>query len=180
MPGLSTLEALRPATARPNVGRPHRTSRDNTTTASSDGPIGSCNGNTFTERPAARSLLLSLSLDNQGPLMGGRHVPTRQVFYRITKATSETNGSWCIAKTGAKVSKLQAALDYACGHGADCAPIQPGALCFEPNTIAAHASYAMNALYQHFEKKPTNCDFGGSAMLTSSDPSHGNCVYPGK
>ncbi|OWM89175.1 hypothetical protein CDL15_Pgr010461 [Punica granatum] len=88
----------------------------------------------------------------------------------ITKAASEPNGSWCIAKTEAEVTKLQAALDYACGHGADCAPIQPGAPCFEPNTIAAHASYAMNALYQHSEKKPTDCDFGGSAMLTSSDP----------
>ncbi|PKI63062.1 hypothetical protein CRG98_016549 [Punica granatum] len=72
MPGLSTLEALHPATARPNVGRPHWMSRNSTTTASSDGPTSSCNGNTSTERPAARSLLLSL--DNQGPLMGGRHI----------------------------------------------------------------------------------------------------------
>ncbi|OWM89176.1 hypothetical protein CDL15_Pgr010462 [Punica granatum] len=98
----------------------------------------------------------------------------------IHSAISEPNGSWCIAKTGAEVSKLQVALYFACAHGADCAPIQPGALCFEPNTIAAHASYAMNAFYQLSEKKPTDCDFGGSAMLTSSDPSHGNCVYPGK
>ncbi|PKI38967.1 hypothetical protein CRG98_040641 [Punica granatum] len=81
MPGLSTLEAFRPATARPNVGRPHRASRNNTTTASSDSPTGSCNGNTSTERSAARSLLLSFH--NQGPLMGGRHVNRVEQINRV-------------------------------------------------------------------------------------------------
>jgi hypothetical protein len=64
---------------------------------------------------------------------------------------------------------LQANLDFVCGWGIDRGPIQPGGACFEPNTIASHAAYAMN-LYQTSDKNPWNCDFSQSAIFSSNNP----------
>jgi len=43
--------------------------------------------------------------------------------------------------------------------------------CFEPNTIASHAAYAMNLLYQTAGRNPWNCDFSQTATLSSNNPS---------
>ncbi|KAI4295531.1 hypothetical protein L6164_035570 [Bauhinia variegata] len=86
---------------------------------------------------------------------------------------------WCVPKAGVSDAQLQANLDYACSHGIDCGPIQPGGACFEPNTVASHAAYAMNVYYQTVGKNPWNCDFSQSATLTSQNPSYNACVYPG-
>ncbi|KAK4284706.1 hypothetical protein QN277_001499 [Acacia crassicarpa] len=86
---------------------------------------------------------------------------------------------WCVAKAGVSDAQLQANLDYACSHGIDCGPIQPGGACFEPNTIASHAIYAMNLYYQTQGKNPWNCDFSQTATLTSQNPSYNACTYPG-
>ncbi|XP_054786211.1 glucan endo-1,3-beta-D-glucosidase-like [Prosopis cineraria] len=86
---------------------------------------------------------------------------------------------WCVAKTGVSDTQLQANLDYACSHGIDCGPIQPGGACFEPNTVASHAAYAMNLYYQTQGKNPWNCDFSQTATLTSQNPSYNACTYPG-
>ncbi|ERN10048.1 hypothetical protein AMTRI_Chr06g194910 [Amborella trichopoda] len=86
--------------------------------------------------------------------------------------------SWCIARSNGGEQALQAALDYACGMGADCAPIQPNGLCYLPNTMQAHASYAMNSYYQRKGNAPGSCDFGGNAVVAMTDPSYGSCVYP--
>lgn len=79
--------------------------------------------------------------------------------------------TWCVAKAGVTEEEMQASLDYACGQGIDCSPIQPGGACFEPASIASHATYAMNLLYQNSDKNPLNCDFSHTATLTSADPS---------
>ncbi|XP_073025337.1 uncharacterized protein [Primulina eburnea] len=95
----------------------------------------------------------------------------------ITTPPTSSSGSWCIADPTASQTVLQVALDYACGYGgADCSAIQPGALCYDPNTLRDHASYAFNEYYQ---KNPisTSCEFGGAAQLSYTDPSHGNCRY---
>uniref|UniRef100_A0A0A9DAD8 X8 domain-containing protein n=1 Tax=Arundo donax TaxID=35708 RepID=A0A0A9DAD8_ARUDO len=90
------------------------------------------------------------------------------------------SAAWCIARSGASQKALQAALDYACGPagGADCAPIQSSGLCYLPNTLAAHASYAFNSIFQRSRAAPGACDFAGTATITLTDPSYGSCTYP--
>lgn len=83
-----------------------------------------------------------------------------------------TSSKWCVPKTsGVSDAQLQENLDYACGHGIDCSPIQPGGACFDPNTVASHAAYAMNLYYHTVGTDPINCDFSQTATLTSTNPS---------
>lgn len=94
-----------------------------------------------------------------------------------TTTPASSGGSWCIANPGASETALQVALDYACGYGgADCSALQPGATCYNPNTLRDHASYAFNDYYQK-NPVPTSCVFGGSAQLTNNDPSSGSCRF---
>lgn len=78
---------------------------------------------------------------------------------------------WCVAKPTVPDSIIQEALDYACGSGADCKSIQPKGPCFQPNTLFAHASYAFNSYWQKSKQAGGTCDFGGTAMLVTIDPS---------
>ncbi|KAK7331466.1 hypothetical protein VNO77_25691 [Canavalia gladiata] len=88
--------------------------------------------------------------------------------------------SWCVAKIGAKEEELQRALDSACesGGGSDCGPIQPDGVCYIPNTLQAHASYAFNSFYQRNARAPDSCLFAGTSTIAQTDPSYGSCVYP--
>ncbi|KAL2644176.1 hypothetical protein R1flu_011763 [Riccia fluitans] len=95
-----------------------------------------------------------------------------------TSQPFDTAGTWCIANPAADPVALQNALDYACGSGgADCAPIQNGGLCYQPDTLPAHSSYAFNQYYQTQKKGGGTCDFGGTAQLTAQNPSSGTCVF---
>ncbi|KAL5562971.1 hypothetical protein UlMin_032718 [Ulmus minor] len=96
----------------------------------------------------------------------------------VTPSPKPTASNWCVPKAGIPEAQLQANLDYACGQGIDCGPIQPGGACFEPNTLASHAAYAMNLYFQTSAKNPWNCDFSQTATLTSTNPSYNACVYP--
>nr|TKR79207.1 hypothetical protein D5086_0000275460 [Populus alba] len=85
---------------------------------------------------------------------------------------------WCLPKTGADVEALQRNIDYVCGLEAEyCKPIQEGGECFLPNTVKAHAAFAMNAYYQGTEKNGYDCDFEQTAAISNVDPSYGNCKY---
>ncbi|XP_010256938.1 PREDICTED: glucan endo-1,3-beta-glucosidase-like [Nelumbo nucifera] len=84
---------------------------------------------------------------------------------------------WCVPKAEASDEALQANINYVCGTGVDCKLIQPGGNCFDPNTIRSHASYVMNAYYQTAGRHSFNCDFSHTAVLTTTDPSHGTCQY---
>jgi hypothetical protein len=83
-----------------------------------------------------------------------------------------TGSTWCVAESAAKKSVLMTALNYACGSGgADCVPIQPGQVCFQPNTLVSHASWAFNSYWQTYKGGGGSCSFGGAAILTTVDPS---------
>lgn len=80
--------------------------------------------------------------------------------------------SWCVASENISKEKLQAGLDWACGEGqADCRPIQPGATCYNPESLVAHASYAFNSYYQKMARAVGTCDFGGAAYVVTQSPS---------
>ncbi|KAE9601221.1 hypothetical protein Lal_00024089 [Lupinus albus] len=113
----------------------------------------------------------------QSPDTLGQNPTTPNTSPTTPTSSSVGGGQWCVANQGASDTALQVALDYACGWGgADCSPIQPSATCYNPNTLRDHASYAFNDYYQK-NPAPTSCAFGGTASLTSNDPSSGSCHY---
>ncbi|KAJ6988221.1 hypothetical protein NC653_021220 [Populus alba x Populus x berolinensis] len=95
-------------------------------------------------------------------------------------ANDTTNQTFCVAKEGADPKMLQAALDWACGPGkVDCSYLLQGQPCYEPDNVVAHSTYAFNAYFQMMAKSPGTCDFKGVATITTTDPSHGSCIFPG-
>ncbi|XP_054808842.1 glucan endo-1,3-beta-glucosidase 3-like [Prosopis cineraria] len=95
-------------------------------------------------------------------------------------ANDTTNQTFCVAKNDADPKRLQAALDWACGPGkVDCSSLLEGQPCYEPNNVVAHATYAFNSYYQMMAKSTGTCDFKGVASVTTTNPSHGSCIFPG-
>ncbi|KAI9126131.1 hypothetical protein K1719_002552 [Acacia pycnantha] len=95
-------------------------------------------------------------------------------------ANDTTNQTFCVAKNNVDIKMLQAALDWACGPGkVDCSVLLQGQPCYEPNNVVSHATYAFDAYYQKMDKSSGTCDFKGVAIITTTDPSHGSCVFPG-
>ncbi|XVF47909.1 hypothetical protein PTKIN_Ptkin03bG0147800 [Pterospermum kingtungense] len=88
-----------------------------------------------------------------------------------------SNKNFCVPKVDASYAQLQSNLDYACGQGIDCTPIQPAGACYEPNTVRSHAAFAMNSYYRTKGQSYQNCDFAGTGVITTADPSYGNCHY---
>ncbi|XP_062159296.1 glucan endo-1,3-beta-D-glucosidase [Alnus glutinosa] len=124
---------------------------------------------------------VGLSKSSQTPSASTPKTPVTPSPTPVTPSPKPKKAAWCVPKGGVSDAQLQTNLDYACGQiGMDCGPIQPGGACFEPNTIASHAAYAMNLLYQTAGRNPWNCDFSQTATLSSNNPSYNNCVYPGE
>ncbi|KAJ0044547.1 hypothetical protein Pint_05101 [Pistacia integerrima] len=78
---------------------------------------------------------------------------------------------WCLPKRGAEIEALQSNIDYVCGLGLDCGAIQVGGSCFLPNTVRAHAAYAMNVYYQAMGRNDYDCDFKQTGAISDVDPS---------
>ena len=91
-----------------------------------------------------------------------------------------TDRTFCIASDDADEKAVQAAMDWACGPGrSDCTAIQPGQGCYEPNDVRSHASFAFDTYYQSQDKAAGSCYFQGAGMVTTTDPSHDTCIFPG-
>ncbi|RWV84285.1 hypothetical protein GW17_00054009, partial [Ensete ventricosum] len=78
--------------------------------------------------------------------------------------------TWCIANPVASPAALQKDLDRLCGGGVDCHTIQPGGVCFQPNTVADHVSVAYNLYFKAHQSQPSACSFGSNTLLTVTDP----------
>ncbi|XP_037427557.1 PLASMODESMATA CALLOSE-BINDING PROTEIN 2-like [Triticum dicoccoides] len=95
------------------------------------------------------------------------------VFALSTEASSAAGSSWCVCKPELPAAALQKTLD--------CAPLLPGGQCHSgTDTVATRCSYAANSYYHNAKANGggATCDFGGTATLTSTDPSSGTCRYP--
>ncbi|PIN08367.1 Glucan endo-1,3-beta-D-glucosidase [Handroanthus impetiginosus] len=88
-----------------------------------------------------------------------------------------TTALWCVAKASVPDPIIQEAMNYACASGADCDQIQPSGSCYQPNTLFAHASYAFNSYWQRTKVAGGTCDFGGTAVLVTVDPSYDGCHF---
>ncbi|CAN6279850.1 unnamed protein product [Urochloa humidicola] len=113
-----------------------------------------------------------VEFENGGPGGSGSGNPPSGV--KVT-----TGEAWCVANAMVGEERLLAALNYACGEGgANCKAIQPGAACYEPNTMVAHASYAFNDYYQRKGRSIGTCDFAGAAYVVNQPPKMGKCDLP--
>lgn len=98
----------------------------------------------------------------------------------LVLANDTTNQTYCVAKDGVDEKMLQAALDWACGPGkVECGVLQQGQLCYDPDTVGSHASYAFNAYYHKMGMSAGSCYFNGVAAITTTDPSHDACKFSG-
>ncbi|KAK6774090.1 hypothetical protein RDI58_029329 [Solanum bulbocastanum] len=84
---------------------------------------------------------------------------------------------WCVAKPSVPDPIIQEAMNYACASGADCDQLQPNGSCYQPDTLFAHASYAFNSYWQRTKMAGGTCDFGGTAILVTVDPSFDGCQF---
>ncbi|KAL6654437.1 hypothetical protein ACP70R_007902 [Stipagrostis hirtigluma subsp. patula] len=85
------------------------------------------------------------------------------------KPSPSGGGKCCVAEASVDAADLDNNINYACGY-VDCKPIQSGGVCFNPNTVASHAAYVMNAYYQVNGRHDYDCDFKGTGVVTSRDP----------
>ncbi|KAI3847664.1 hypothetical protein MKX03_008842 [Papaver bracteatum] len=83
---------------------------------------------------------------------------------------SDEKTTYCVAKPfGVDENVLLSALNWVCGK-VDCSRLLQGQPCFEPDTVSAHASYAFKEYYYQSGRLTV-------AMVTTTDPSHGNCTF---
>ncbi|KAJ4846060.1 hypothetical protein Tsubulata_002582 [Turnera subulata] len=86
---------------------------------------------------------------------------------------------WCVVVKGANLTRLRAALDFACNHGnGTCDALTPGNECYDPVSLTAHADYAFSSYYAKFRSQGATCYFNGLAELTTKNPSRPTCQFP--
>ncbi|KAJ0018011.1 hypothetical protein Pint_10031 [Pistacia integerrima] len=97
----------------------------------------------------------------------------------ILKLANAQGTTWCVAKPSSSDAELAANIEYACSNinGDGCNIIKKGGPCYLPNTLINHASVAMNLYYEFNGRNAWNCDYKGSALTTTTNPSYGTCQY---
>ncbi|KAI3676379.1 hypothetical protein L1987_85985 [Smallanthus sonchifolius] len=82
---------------------------------------------------------------------------------------------WCVVNNNINMSNATARAMEACTN-ADCTALSPGSSCFNLSW-PGNVSYAFNSYYQQHDQRADSCDFGGLGMITTVDPSVGNCRF---
>ena len=93
---------------------------------------------------------------------------------------AENKGYWCVANKKATDEQLQANIDWCCSYEGgfrDCTQINPGGVCYEPNTLTSHASFVMNDYYRNHGSIEEACEFNHTGQIISGDPSYRRCRY---
>ncbi|XP_051124913.1 glucan endo-1,3-beta-glucosidase 6-like [Andrographis paniculata] len=100
-------------------------------------------------------------------LGNGRLKNAKQVKYLPSR--------WCVANPYRDLSAVANHFRLACSY-ADCTTLNYGGSC---NDIGekGNISYAFNSYYQLQKQNPKSCDFDGLGMVTSSNPSVGDCRF---
>ncbi|KAJ4891979.1 glycosyl hydrolase family 17 protein [Raphanus sativus] len=102
---------------------------------------------------------------NVGVLRGGE-----------TSPPPSSSEKWCVAKQEATDAQLQANIDWVCSQGIDCKNISPGGICFDNNNMKTRSSFIMNVYYQSKGGSEDACNFSGSGVVTTTNPSTSTCV----
>ncbi|CAM0912900.1 unnamed protein product [Alopecurus aequalis] len=109
----------------------------------------------------------------------GLFYPDEKPVYEVDFHGCNDDTRWCVANKTVGDAQLLDALRFACGMGgANCSAIQPGARCYTPNTVPAHASYAFNDYFQRNNRSSMACNFNGAGTVVYEQPKIGNCVLP--
>ncbi|KAF3779632.1 Major pollen allergen Ole e 10 [Nymphaea thermarum] len=87
--------------------------------------------------------------------------------------TLQGNGqkTWCVAKPSTDDKTLRRNFNFSCSQShVNCGVLAKGSACFYPDSLINHASVAMNLYYSSTGRNEWNCYFGGSALITTTDP----------
>ncbi|KAL6909398.1 hypothetical protein ACP4OV_001679 [Aristida adscensionis] len=156
-------------------------------------------------RPGARVPAMVFALFNEDLKWGpgterhwGLFYPNGSAVYEVDLAGGRPPGSypplppapndrpypgrlWCVAATAGNETALREQMATACAAekaAGLCDAVRPGGECHLPDTAAAHASYVFSAYWSRFSDDYGSCYFGGLAVETTVDPSHGSCRFP--
>uniref|UniRef100_A0A1D1Y8Z7 glucan endo-1,3-beta-D-glucosidase n=1 Tax=Anthurium amnicola TaxID=1678845 RepID=A0A1D1Y8Z7_9ARAE len=83
---------------------------------------------------------------------------------------------WCVLNNNKDLSNVSLSALDACSV-ADCSALSVGGSCSNI-TWPGNVSYAYNSYYQQHDQSPDSCDFGGMGLITTVDPSVGECRFP--
>ncbi|KAL0457551.1 UNVERIFIED_CONTAM: Glucan endo-1,3-beta-glucosidase [Sesamum latifolium] len=111
---------------------------------------------------------------------GHDHKPNHYVKSNINEKVGLGNGSrtWCIVKPSTSQEKLDDIIQYCCTQpNVDCKVIQAGGSCYRPPNKISDASVVMNIYYHLNGRHDFNCDFKGSGLIVTRDPSVDKCIY---